>query len=93
MTSAECATKSSGSMGADGVHQVEPLSMSWCLDCHRAPEKYLRPVDEVTNMTYKPKANPGETQAEAQLRVGLELKERYRVHDMAYMQACSTCHR
>ena len=80
-------------MGSDGVYQVQPLSMSWCLDCHRAPEKYLRPIEEVTNMAYKPAANPGETEAQAQLRIGLKLKEDYRIHDMAYMQACSTCHR
>lgn len=34
----------------DVVHQVEPLSMSWCLDCHRNPEPHLRPADQVTNM-------------------------------------------
>ena len=82
-------------MGADGVYQVESLSMSWCLDCHRAPEKYLRPIKEVTNMNWKPPVNTakGETVAEAQMRLGLELKEKYNIHDKAYMQACSTCHR
>lgn len=34
------------------VQQVEPLSMSWCLDCHRNPEQHIRPVDEVTTMGY-----------------------------------------
>ncbi len=34
------------------VYQHEPLSMSWCLDCHRAPEKHLRPRDQVTNMAW-----------------------------------------
>ncbi len=34
------------------VTQVEPLSMGWCLDCHRQPELYLRPNDEVTTMGY-----------------------------------------
>ncbi len=32
------------------VQQKEPLSMSWCLDCHRNPAPSLRPVNEVTNM-------------------------------------------
>ena len=36
------------------VHQVEPLSMSWCLDCHRNPTPYRRPVSEVTNMKWTP---------------------------------------
>ena len=32
------------------VAQAQPLSMAWCLDCHRNPEKYVRPVDEVTTI-------------------------------------------
>lgn len=80
-------------MGADGVYQVEELSMSWCLDCHREPEKYLRPVEEVTNMIWQAPAKPGETAEQAQLRLGRELKKKYNIHDKAYMQACSTCHR
>lgn len=44
-------------MGAEGVYQAEPLSMGWCLDCHRQPEKYLRPNEEVTTMGYTQPAN------------------------------------
>lgn len=36
----------------DVVRQDQPLSMGWCLDCHRDPEGNLRPVEEVTNMTW-----------------------------------------
>lgn len=36
----------------DIVHQAEPLSMGWCLDCHREPELYLRPNSEITTMGY-----------------------------------------
>lgn len=32
------------------VYQHEPLSMSWCLDCHRAPEQHLVPKDMVTRL-------------------------------------------
>lgn len=32
------------------VQQVEPLSMGWCLECHRQPELYLRPNSEITTM-------------------------------------------
>jgi hypothetical protein len=38
------------------VYQNEPLSMGWCLECHRNPEPNLRPRDEVTNMAYDPVA-------------------------------------
>ncbi len=34
------------------VYQAEPLSMGWCLECHRQPELYLRPNSEVTTMGY-----------------------------------------
>jgi hypothetical protein len=40
------------------VRQVEPLSMSWCLDCHRNPEPHLRPLSEITNMAWKPARDP-----------------------------------
>jgi len=87
-------------MDEAGVYQVSNLSMGWCLECHRAPEKNLRPREEVTNMTYHTGKGPGALQAregesleKAQIRVGLELKEKYNVQGMAYMTACSTCHR
>ncbi len=34
------------------VRQVEPLSMGWCLQCHRNPKPHIRPTSEVTNMHY-----------------------------------------
>lgn len=36
------------------VTQIEPLSMSWCRTCHRNPDEFLRPVKDVTNMTWVP---------------------------------------
>jgi hypothetical protein len=40
------------------VEMAEPLSMSWCLECHRAPEPNLRPLDEVTNMAWNAEETP-----------------------------------
>lgn len=34
------------------VEQAKPLSMGWCLDCHRNPGPNLRPLDQVTNMNW-----------------------------------------
>ncbi|MFH1699386.1 MAG: cytochrome c3 family protein [Candidatus Zixiibacteriota bacterium] len=34
------------------VMQVKPLSMGWCLDCHRNPNNHLRPKEELTNMNW-----------------------------------------
>ncbi|MFQ6610576.1 MAG: cytochrome c3 family protein [Fidelibacterota bacterium] len=36
----------------DVVMQVQPLSMGWCLDCHRNPDMHLRPLDQITNMEW-----------------------------------------
>lgn len=40
------------------VQQVEPLSMGWCLDCHRNPTPHLRPLSEITNMSFRPPRDP-----------------------------------
>jgi hypothetical protein len=52
----------------DVVRQEQPLSMSWCLDCHRNPAPNLRPRDQITNMTwdsaeasYDPRSDPART--------------------------------
>ena len=41
------------------VTQMMPLSMSWCLDCHRNPGPNRRPVSEVTNMKWTPPGTSG----------------------------------
>src|SRR5215469_10561727 len=35
------------------MYNYASLQMEWCLDCHRAPEKYLRPREQVFNMRYE----------------------------------------
>jgi hypothetical protein len=49
------------------VRQDQPLSMSWCLDCHRDPGKHLRPKDQITNMAWEPPAEEEELLARAAL--------------------------
>lgn len=39
------------------VAQAKPLSMGWCLDCHRNPAPFLRPLDQITKMDWKPSEN------------------------------------
>ena len=36
------------------VYQAASLQMEWCLECHRAPERFLRPRDKVFDMTWRP---------------------------------------
>lgn len=74
------------------VYQDQPLSMGWCLDCHRSPEKHLRPIDQVTNMSYVAPGDPKNAK-ENQLSLGLKLKAEYGIRGEAYMTSCSTCHR
>ena len=58
------------------------LYMEWCLECHRQPEKYVRPKSEVFNPYYKPPQN--------QLELGRQLVKEYKIQSL---QNCSTCHR
>ena len=64
------------------VTQSEPLSMSWCLDCHRNPAPHLRPTDEVTNMDWFPPQDQAEF-----ARRAIEEKQ------LSPPVDCSGCHR
>lgn len=67
------------------VTQAKPLNMGWCLDCHNAPEKHLRPNDKITAMGYAESMKP-----EEQAKKGLELKKLYNSNPPIH---CSGCHR
>lgn len=62
--------------------QQNTLFMDWCLECHRAPEKFIRPRDKVFEMDYKP--------SEPQEQLGARLVKEYQVRKMT---DCTTCHR
>jgi hypothetical protein len=64
------------------VFQVASLTMGWCLDCHRNPEQYIRPIGEVTNMAW----SAGDQQSALGQRLVGELGIRK-------LTGCSTCHR
>jgi hypothetical protein len=66
------------------IAQEESLLMEWCLDCHRNPEQYLRPREEVFNMSWTAPANQSE--------LGLELVRKYNVRTKQ-LTDCSVCHR
>ena len=34
------------------MYQAESLQMEWCLECHRAPERFIRPRAEIYNMEW-----------------------------------------
>ena len=60
----------------------QTLYMRWCLECHNAPEKYLRPRSEVFNAFYQPPSD--------QLALGRRLMKEYKVQKLTN---CTTCHR
>jgi hypothetical protein len=60
--------------------KAEPMTMEWCLNCHRAPEKFVRPREEVFNMAYA---------AENQRVLGPQLVKQY---DVKSRTSCSSCH-
>lgn len=71
----------------EGIWKNEPMTMGWCLECHRNPAAYLRPRSEVFNMAYK--APDGYND---QLALGNELVAEYHVN-LENLPQCSTCHR
>ncbi len=66
------------------MYQEPSLLMEWCLECHRQPERFLRPHEEVFSMTYE---------AKDQLAVGKELFKKYKIKDANMLTSCTTCHR
>lgn len=63
------------------VRQEKPLSMSFCLDCHRNPAPHLRPSSEVTNMNYHQSENYKKMAEEKAKNLN------------APVESCSGCHR
>jgi Cytochrome c7 and related cytochrome c len=61
---------------------VTTLQMEWCLDCHRNPEKYVRPRGAVFRVDYQPPAD--------QVALGRKLVQDYQIQKLT---SCSTCHR
>ena len=63
------------------TYQKASLQMEWCLDCHRNPEKYVRPREEVFNLDWMPRDGH---------RSGAELAADYAIESR---DDCSVCHR
>ena len=64
------------------VYMPVAMTMSWCIDCHRQPEKQLRPADRVTDMEW--------IASRPQREIGLEIKARLHIDPPTH---CSGCHR
>jgi hypothetical protein len=64
------------------IYKAQSLQMQWCLDCHRQPERHIRPRDKIYDMAYQP--------AEDQMELGRRLVAEYKVQKLL---DCYTCHR
>ena len=67
------------------VFQENTLQMEWCIECHRQPEKFIRPKAEVFNMDYQP--------GDIDQKDRDKLKIDYKIRSKEMMTSCSTCHR
>jgi hypothetical protein len=64
--------------------QSSPLTMQWCLECHRDPAPNLRAPGEVFATDWTPPADQSER--------GKRLMGEYHIH-AANLTDCSVCHR
>ena len=67
------------------MRQEHTLQMEWCLSCHRQPEQFLRPREEIFNMGWQPAGD--------QIELGQKLMKDYQIKSPAVLTSCSTCHR
>src|SRR5260221_4436730 len=84
------------------MYAENTLQMEWCLNCHRQPEKFLRPKEEVFNMKYQQPSSerPVEVVMDgqkksftSQLELGTFLRDKYHLRTTQDITSCSTCHR
>lgn len=67
------------------MQQEHSLLMIWCLDCHRHPERFIRPREYVFHMDWEPPTD--------QLTLGRQLIQEYRIRSVEELTSCNTCHR
>jgi len=88
------------------MYNYASLQMEWCINCHRAPEKELRPRDQVFNMRYqqpsedlpvvvdgKGLTDPNGKPFTDQASLGKYLADKYHLRSVMDITSCNTCHR
>ena len=70
------------------AYQASTLQMEWCLECHRNPEKFIRPADKIFDMKWRP-----ENRTREQLEEVRPLLSKYQIQKPEVLTSCSTCHR
>ena len=65
--------------------KTQTLYMKWCLECHRAPQNYLRPQNEIYHMAWHPSKD--------QTALGRQLIAQNHIDTSGRLTNCSTCQR
>ncbi len=66
------------------MHKAEPMTMGWCLSCHRDPAPHLRPRDKVTDMNWHYQGD--------RRKLGEALMRQHEIGE-GDLTHCYTCHR
>lgn len=66
------------------VYHAKSLSMAFCLECHKNPEKYIRENEDVYDLTWEAESR------QAQLELGEKLVHDWNINPPI---SCSGCHR
>ncbi|GGE07709.1 cytochrome c [Aureimonas endophytica] len=66
------------------IRQAAPLTMGWCLDCHKAPERQLRPQAAIYDFKWQPPPDQAARGAALVAAHGI---------DKAHLLDCTVCHR
>ena len=70
------------------TYQAASLQMEWCLECHRNPERFVRPKDKVFEMEWR-----AENRSREELSQGRTWLGEYHIQPPNVLTSCSTCHR
>lgn len=65
--------------------RTQTLYMKWCLECHRAPQNFVRPPGEIYNLHWQPPPD--------QETAGARLVRQYDIDTTGRLTDCSVCHR
>ena len=85
------------------MYKANSLLMRWCLECHRDPEKFIRPPEQVFNLAWHPDGDHTDAEKASmqarfgvdgsnQLELGAKLVEFYGINKPQLLN-CSVCHR
>ena len=70
------------------VYQASSLQMEWCLECHRAPQRFVREKEHIFDMEWR-----AENKTQKEIELGTALAKSNHIQPPKVLTSCSTCHR